>query len=172
MHQICSKAQMAIFSGTRVERDFVEAPSQMLENWCWEKEALHRMSKHYKTGEPIPDEMLDALISSRNANAGLLNMMQIVLGKFDQAIHSVKEADTAAMLSEIQNKLMKVLTTEGTNMAASFGHLAGGYDAQYYGYMWADVFAADMFDRFKREGIFKYDGPGRVTENKYSRLVD
>ena len=161
MHQICSKAEMAIFSGTRVERDFVEAPSQMLENWCWEKEALHRMSKHYKTGEAIPDEVLDALIRSRNANAGLLNMRQIVLGKFDQAIHSVDRADTAAMLADIQGKLMKVPCTDNTNMAASFGHLAGGYDAQYYGYMWADVFAADMFDRFKQEGIFKYEGPGR-----------
>ena len=138
MHQLCSKAKLIMFAGTRVERDFVEAPSQMLENWCWETAALHRMSAHFETNEPIPDSLLQALIASRNANAGILNMRQIVLGKFDQAIHSVSKVDTAAALAEIQDNLMKVPCTPDTNMAASFGHLAGGYDAQYYGYMFAE----------------------------------
>uniref|UniRef100_A0A3Q3SF38 Thimet oligopeptidase n=1 Tax=Mastacembelus armatus TaxID=205130 RepID=A0A3Q3SF38_9TELE len=111
MHQLCAEADYAMFSGTHVERDFVEAPSQMLENWVWEKEPLQRMSRHYKTGNPIPDELLDKLIKSRLAN------------------------------------------TE-TNMPATFGHLAGGYDAQYYGYLWSEVFSMDMFyARFKQEGI-------------------
>ncbi|KAK7889201.1 hypothetical protein WMY93_024761 [Mugilogobius chulae] len=111
MHQLCAQADYAMFSGTHVERDFVEAPSQMLENWVWEKEPLQRMSKHYKTGAAIPDELLDKLIKSRLANTG-------------------------------------------TNMPATFGHLAGGYDAQYYGYLWSEVFSMDMFyARFKQEGI-------------------
>ena len=155
MHQLCSKAKLRMFAGTAVERDFVEAPSQMLENWCWCPEALARMSAHHETGAPIPQELVDALLRSRNANAGVFNMRQIVLGTFDQAIHTAAKADTAAELARVQNELMKIDTTPGTNMAASFGHLAGGYDAQYYGYMWSEVFSADMFvSRFEAEGIF------------------
>mmetsp|Transcript_22645 Transcript_22645/g.70513 ORF Transcript_22645/g.70513 Transcript_22645/m.70513 type:complete len:714 (-) Transcript_22645:155-2296(-) len=155
MHQLCSKAKLAMFAGTRVERDFVEAPSQMLENWVWQPEALHRMSRHHKTGEPIPEELLQALLQSRNANAGILNMRQICLASFDQAIHTSASADTASVLAALTQELMSVPATPGTNMGASFGHLAGGYDAQYYGYMWSEVYSADMFvSRFEAEGIF------------------
>ena len=76
------------YSGTSVERDFVEAPSQMLENWCWKRESLLRMSKHYKTNAPIPDDILDKLIKSKTANAGVFNLRQILLGTFDQTIHT------------------------------------------------------------------------------------
>ena len=82
---------MFLSSGTQVERDFVEAPSQMLENWCWEKEPLNRMSSHYKDKTPIPDDILDKLIQSRKANAGVFNMRQILLGTFDQTIHTMPE---------------------------------------------------------------------------------
>ncbi len=71
-----------------MERDFVEAPSQMLENWCWEVESLSKMSSHYESGAPIPGELMDALVKSRNANAGVFNLRQILLGSFDQKIHS------------------------------------------------------------------------------------
>merc|ERR1712224_460647 len=106
MHQLCSKAKLSIFAGTRVERDFVEAPSQMLENWVWKPEALHRMSKHHKTGEPIPDELLQALLQSRNANAGILNMRQVTLATFDQRIHTSASVDTAAVLAQVTDDLM------------------------------------------------------------------
>mmetsp|Transcript_26931 Transcript_26931/g.83797 ORF Transcript_26931/g.83797 Transcript_26931/m.83797 type:complete len:654 (-) Transcript_26931:78-2039(-) len=154
MHQLCTEAKLCMFAGTRVERDFVEAPSQMLENWVWEPKALHRMSRHHESGEPIPEALLQALLRSRNANAGLLNMRQITLASFDQAIHTAESADTASVLAELTAQLMTVPATPGTNMAASFGHLAGGYDAQYYGYLWSEVYSADMFaSRFGSEGV-------------------
>uniref|UniRef100_A0A672LNF6 Thimet oligopeptidase-like n=1 Tax=Sinocyclocheilus grahami TaxID=75366 RepID=A0A672LNF6_SINGR len=121
MHELCSRTRYAEFSGTQVETDFVEVPSQMLENWVWEKEPLRRMSRHYKDGSPIPDCLLDKLIASRVANTGLMNLRQIVLS---------------------------------TNMTASFSHLAGGYDGQYYSYLWSEVYSMDIFfSRFKKEGI-------------------
>jgi len=155
MHQLCSEADFSRFAGTAVERDFVEAPSQMLENWCWEKEALIRMSGRVGDNAPLPEELLQSMLKSRNANAGILNKRQVFLATFDQTIHTSKKADTAAEMARLQKAICGIELTPGTNMSASFGHLAGGYDAQYYGYMWSEVFSMDMYESmFKAKGIF------------------
>jgi len=154
MHGICSKADTSRFFGTNVERDFVEAPSQMLENWVWEEESLRLMSKHYKDGTALPKEMLDKLVASKNANAGGFTLRQIFLATFDQRLHSSgSKVDTASLIRDTYKEIVGIDTIEGTNFAAIFGHLVG-YDAQYYGYLWSEVYSQDMFaTRFAKEGV-------------------
>ncbi|XP_033636592.1 thimet oligopeptidase-like isoform X3 [Asterias rubens] len=154
MHDILGQTDFCYFSGTRVERDFVEAPSQMLENWCWQAESLRRMSGHHTEGTPIPDEMVEKLVKARNANAGVFNLRQILLGTFDQTIHTSAKADTKAVFARLSKEILGIPSTPGTSKVASFGHLSDGYDAQYYGYLWSEVYCMDMFySRFKKEGI-------------------
>ncbi|KAJ1657427.1 metalloendopeptidase [Dispira simplex] len=159
MHGICSQTHWAYFHGTSTENDFVEAPSQMLENWCWEPDVLRDFSSHYQTGERIPDELLDRLIKSKNACAGLFNLRQLFFGIFDLKVHTQPEGKVDVI--QEWRKMRKDITMiqdaeegETTWPAAGFGHIMGGYDAGYYGYMWSQVFSADMFfSRFKKEGV-------------------
>ncbi|CAI5722575.1 unnamed protein product [Hyaloperonospora brassicae] len=158
MHCLCSEVSIPRFAGTRVERDFVEAPSQMLENWCWEKEPLQRLSSHYETGEKLSDDLVARLISTRNATTGLTNKRQLLFATFDRMIHSTPKSNSAELLGQLQSEIMLIDMTPGTNFAASFGHLAGGYDAQYYGYLWSEVFSTDMFmSRFKKDGLMNQE---------------
>lgn len=154
MHHVCSKAELVMFEGTTVERDFLECPSQMLENWCWDLEGLSRMSKHHASGEPLPKDLADPLIASRLANVGQFNLRQITLSMFDLELHVKPQAETAKLLGEIQDKLLGYKPQDGTNFAANFTHLMAGYDSRYYGYLWSEVYSMDLFEtRFKKEGI-------------------
>ena len=124
MHGICSKTQTSRFFGTHVERDFVEAPSQMLENWVWQEESLRLMSAHYKDGRPLPKEMLDKLVASKNANAGGFNLRQVFLATFDQRLHTMNTTpDTAQLVRDSYKEIVGIEPIEGTNFAAIFGHL-------------------------------------------------
>ena len=124
MHGICSEADTSRFFGTNVERDFVEAPSQMLENWVWQEESLRLMSRHYKDGSPLPKEMLDKLVASKNANAGGFNLRQVFLATFDQRLHTMDTApDTAQLVKDSYKEIVGIEPIEGTNFAAIFGHL-------------------------------------------------
>lgn len=135
--------------------DFVEAPSQMLENWVWSKEALLLLAKHYQTGEPMPEQMLGALVKSRDFMMASFTMKQMVYALFDYRLHSEPlrvGKDICALLNQTWSELLGVPLPDGNIFPAGFGHLMG-YDAKYYGYSWSRVFAADMFTRFEQEGV-------------------
>lgn len=156
MHQINTKAHYYMFGGTSVERDFVEAPSQMLENWCWKKESLKMLSSHYKDSSVLPDKLIDDLIKSKDSANGIFNMRQLLFASMDQLFHtSPKVCDTADVYKKFTKEFMMLdHEAEGLNMNASFAHLTGGYQAQYYSYLWSEVYSQDMFEtRFNKEGI-------------------
>ena len=128
-----------------VEGDFVEAPSQMLENWVWQEESLRLMSSHYKTKEPIPTDVLAKLVASQKSFAGAQNLRQIFYATYDMMLHTRGEADSAAIAKDLYKELLGIDRIDGGNIGATLGHLVG-YDAGYYGYMWSEVFSHDMFE--------------------------
>jgi len=152
LHQNLGRTELARFSGTNVERDFVEAPSQIMQHWVWRVDVLKRFAHHYETGEPIPDELVDKLVAARRLNKGIFQLRQMMYGWWDQELHGGPEPDLDRISREGTN-ISQLPHHEGTFPLASFGHLMGGYDASYYGYMWSEVFGDDMFSRFEREGV-------------------
>ncbi|KAJ2592927.1 metalloendopeptidase [Coemansia sp. RSA 1722] len=156
-HNICAKAKWSRFSGTSVERDFVEAPSQMLENWAWDPSVLQKFAVHYKTGEPISKELTSKLVAAKNVNSGMNNLRQIFFGLYDMQIYSTDEdLDVNKLYNDMLEKISrrKIGDKDTVWPVATFGHIISGYDAGYYGYLWAEVFSADMFEtRFAKEGL-------------------
>jgi thimet oligopeptidase len=159
LHHLFSQAEFTRFSGTSVERDFVEAPSQMLEEWAWNKEVLALFAKHHKTGEVLPNDLYSAMARSRSFGRGLTTSRQLFLAALDQSYHTrepgfeSKGFDSTAVVKEVQTMYTPFSYVEGTHFQATFGHLMG-YDAGYYGYQWALSIAQDMFASFKKAGIF------------------
>ena len=153
LHFCLSTVDTYRFSGYDTEWDFVEAPSQIMENWMWEPEVLGRFARHHATGEPIPVELVERLVAARDLNAALFDLRQVFLGKLDLGMHAVAEAPDLmdAYRTAYQHTLLPF--HEDTFFPAGFGHLMGGYDAGYYGYLWARVYGDDMFSEFERIGI-------------------
>jgi len=153
MHQTLTRARFARFAGSATARDFVEAPSQMLENWVWDAGVLASLSGHYQDrSKKLPKELLDKMLAAKNVNSGLVHLRQLLFGSVDQAYHGVPPSDTTATYARLAKDIAMIPTSPGTHPEASFGHLMG-YDAGYYGYLWSKVYAEDMFSRFKAEGV-------------------
>lgn len=164
MHGMLSDVHYESLSGTNVKRDFVEMPSQVMENWCYEPDFLATFARHWQSGEPLPTEYIDKIRAAQNHMAGWLCLRQLNLGMTDIAFHTsdwsdksdasnfkAEEVETAAM----DNLLPRVA---GCCTATNFSHIfGGGYASGYYGYKWAEVLDADIFSRFKADGIFNAD---------------
>ncbi|KAL0577646.1 metalloendopeptidase [Marasmius crinis-equi] len=147
-HGLLSRTKFSRFHGTSVARDFVEAPSQMLENWCWEPKVLEKMSSHYETKKPLSSELIDKLIKSRYVNIGLFYLRQIFFAKFDIKVHTDQDpADYTELWSTMREKISLVKSGKPCPGQGTFGHITGGYDAGYYGYTYSLVFAADMYGK-------------------------
>jgi saccharolysin len=147
IHDLMGKTKYSKFHGTSVSWDFVEAPSQMLEYWTWSASELKELSSHYQTGESIPENLISQLIKTKHVNGGLFNLRQLHFGLFDITIHS---SDADIDLTKFWNELRQetALVSNGDTISKgfqSFGHIMGGYQAGYYGYMWSQVFAADIY---------------------------
>jgi len=151
-HQLLSINRFAMFSGTSVELDFVECPSQALENWCYEEEFLTRISSHYKTGETIPVELMEKIKKNKHMFNGLHYIRQLMFTIYDMKLHSSDNTmDAEQLFDQIQSELSPLIHGESC-MAANFGHLMGGYESGYYGYLWSEVYAAEVFQHFKDSG--------------------
>jgi Zn-dependent oligopeptidase len=153
LHACLTEIDTQRFAGFDTEWDFVEAPSQIMENWMWSADVLHRFARHYGTGEPIPDEMVESLVAARDQNVGLLTLRQVFLGTYDLAMHTAGPTPDLDALQAEANAYTLLPLHEGTFLPASFGHLMGGYDAGYYGYLWSQVYGDDMYSVFLDEGI-------------------
>ena len=160
LHHMLTKQTVASVSGINgVAWDAVELPSQFLENWCWEPEALALISGHHETGEPLPDELLDKMLAARNFQSAMMMARQLELALFDLRLHTqwcgTESSSMEATLANVRRQVAVIIPPAFNRFQHSFSHIfAGGYAAGYYSYKWAEVLSADAFSRFEEEGIF------------------
>lgn len=154
MHQTLTRGKYASLAGSSVARDFVEAPSQMLENWVWTPEILAKLSGHYRTGEKLPAELLKQMLAVRDFGQGYHYSRQIMLGLTDLTMHTASgKVDVTRNYDRLYEEVLGVKPLAGGRFVAGFGHMMGGYDAGYYGYLWSEVYAMDMFSVFEAGGL-------------------
>ena len=153
LHMTLTRAELVRFSGANTEWDFVEAPSQILEHWAWQADVLARFARHHATGEPIPRALVDRLVASRDLDVALTTLRQCYLGLMDLGLHGPEETRDIAAVDRAAFAAWGLPYHEGTLYPCQFGHLMGGYDAGYYGYLWSKVYGDDMFGRFEAEGV-------------------
>ena len=168
LHGMFANTRFESMSGTNVRWDFVELPSQFMENYAVEKEFLRTFAFHYETGEPLPDELIDRIVKSRNYNVAYACMRQVSFGLLDMAYYTLKEPfdeDIMEFEKKAWKRAMVTKQTEGSCMTVQFSHImAGGYSAGYYSYKWAEVLDADAFSVFKRNGIFDRETAQRFRD--------
>ena len=172
LHGMLANGTYESLTGTSVYWDFVELPSQVLENWCYEKECLDLFARHYETGEAIPAELVEKIKASATFMEGYQTMRQLGFGKLDMAWHGQDNSavdDVAKFERDIFGETDVLPTLEGTNMSCSFSHIfQGGYSAGYYSYKWTEVLDADAFELFKQQGIFDEKVAGSFMQNVLS----
>jgi thimet oligopeptidase len=153
LHHILTRSELASYSGTSTVRDFVEAPSQMFEEWAWSREVLDLFARHHQTGARIPDDLFQAMTKARGFGRALATQRQLVLASIDMELHTRDPVgDTTRVVEELQRSIDSFTFVKGTHFQSSFGHLIG-YDAGYYGYQWALSLSRDVLTRFTQEGL-------------------
>lgn len=162
IHHMLTKISVGGVSGINgVAWDAVELPSQFLENWCWQPEALAFISGHYQTSEPLPKDLLDKMLAARNFQSAMQMLRQVEFSLFDFTLHEefvAKQTHVQAFLDKLREQVAVVIPPSFNRFQNSFGHIfAGGYAAGYYSYKWAEVLSSDAFSRFEEEGIFNQD---------------
>jgi oligopeptidase A len=176
LHHCLSRVELRGFAGVNVAWDFVELPSQIMENWTWERDALDLFARHYQTGAAIPGELLDKMRNARNFRAANTQMRQLGFGLVDLALHrDIPQGSNVDLLGFARNMLQQFTPArlpDDYSMIVSFTHLFAspvGYGAGYYSYKWAEVLDADAFTRFRKGGIFSREVGGRFRDRILSR---
>lgn len=172
LHDMLSQVTYRSVSGTSVEWDFVEFPSQLMENWGFEHEFLKGFAKHYKTGEPIPDDLVKKLNTAKNFHTGMFGLRQITLGTIDMAWHSADPSHVTdpAEFEDEATKDLRLFPRLAGPTSTSFGHIfAGGYSAGYYSYKWSEFHDADGFKPFKQKGLYDRETANKLVESVLSK---
>ncbi|WP_061039860.1 oligopeptidase A [Vibrio coralliirubri] len=171
IHHMLTQVEAGAVAGINgVPWDAVELPSQFLENWCWEEEALSFISGHFETGEALPKEMLEKMLAAKNFQSAMFILRQLELGLFDFTLHTEYDPEIGARvletLADVKSKVSVLPSLDWNRFSHSFGHIfAGGYSAGYYSYLWAEVLSADAFSAFEEEGIFNTETGNRFLNN-------
>ena len=173
LHGIFAEGRYPSLTGTSVSRDFVELPSQIMENWAFEPEYLNSFAKHYQTGEPIPAELIEKIVAAKNYLAGYAQVRQLHYGWLDMSWHTLTELPAESTI-DFESKALApyaiMPAVEGAAFSGSFSHIfSGGYSAGYYSYKWAEVLEADAFSLFKEKRIFNTEVAASFRENILSK---